>query len=308
LQRDAPKLIEITSEHAGRRLDRVVVDHIDGLGRAGATRLFAAGRVRVVAGSRRRRANKGEPARLGSFLEVDISSEELDQQAVADPSVALTVILEAPHVVVVDKPAGIASAPIRPAETAAIANGLVSRYPEMRGVGYRPREPGLCHRLDVGTSGLLLAARSSPAFAELTEAIKRGGIDKRYLLVCVDRSLEDEGCIDCALVPGRRRVRVRPAGTAGARAVSTRYRLLERCHGVALVEASAPRAYRHQLRACFASIGAPIIGDETYGGEGPPLPGRHALHASHISWRGGEVVPSFEVSSPLPEHLAVLLG
>lgn len=313
--------ITITDAEAGVRLDKLLVQKIDGLGRAGAKRLFDEGRVRVLAGGqgRGRRADKGDVAVAADVIEIAIDEAARGTAAVPDPDAPLTVVLETPHVVVVDKPAGQPTAPLDPGERGTVANALLARYPELAGIGFSPREPGLCHRLDTGTSGLVLAARTKKAFDTLTHALKEGRLDKRYLVICAAADLPEAGTIDIPLAPhpkDRRRVYpcVHPRDVAryAPRPATTTYQRLSEHGAWALVEVKAPKAARHQIRAHFAAIEHPLAGDVLYGG--PPLPGqegekgRHALHAHHITWKGDADVPAFTMESPLPEELAKLLG
>jgi 23S rRNA pseudouridine1911/1915/1917 synthase len=236
---------------------------------------------------------------------------------VPGPEVPLQVLLETPHVVVLDKPAGQPTAPIDPGERGTLANALVARYPEMATIGFSPREPGLCHRLDTGTSGLVLAARTEAAFVTLTRALKDGRLDKRYLVVCAAEDLPESGTIDIPLAPhpkDRRRVYacVHPRDVArlSPRPASTSYVKIRERGPWALVEVKAAKAARHQIRAHFAAIGHPLVGDALYGG--PELPGatpgaRHALHAHHILWKGDATVPVFAIESPLPADIAALV-
>jgi len=309
--------IPIPGAEAGARLDKLLVQKVPGLGRNGAKRLFAEGRVRVVSGERSRKAAKGDVAAPGDVLEIDLEESVTGSSAVPDPEAPLHVLLETPQAVVVDKPAGQPTAPLDPGERGTVANALLARYPEMAGIGFSPREPGLCHRLDTGTSGLVLAARTQPAFAVLTTALKEGRLDKRYLVVCAAADLPESGTIDIPLAPhpkDRRRVYacVHPRDVArlAPRPATTSYEVIRQRGPWALVEVKAPKAARHQIRAHFAAIEHPIAGDALYGG--PPLPGvepgaRHALHAHKIVWKGDATVPAFAVESPLPPELSVLV-
>jgi 23S rRNA pseudouridine1911/1915/1917 synthase len=309
--------ISLTDADAGVRLDKLVVQKVPGLGRAGAKRLFAEGRVRVVAGGdgRGRRAAKGDVAAAGDAIEIEIDEQASGAAAAPDPDAPLTIVLETPEVVVADKPAGQPTAPLAPGERGALANALLARYPEMAGVGFSPREPGLCHRLDTGTSGLVLAARTKEAFEAITGGLREGRVDKRYLLICAAADLPESGTIDVPLAPhpkDRRRVLacVHPRDVArlAPRPASTSYERLREHGPWALVEARAPKAARHQIRAHFAAIDHPLAGDVLYGGEPvPALAGRQALHAHRIVWKGDAAVPAFTVESPLPADMAALL-
>lgn len=307
--------IEIGEKQAGGRLDKVVVAALPGVGRAGAKRLFAEGRVHLVpaSGGRPRRAAKGDVAATGDLVEVDVTPADANGGAVPEPEAVLELLLERNDLVVVDKPAGQPTAPLDPGERGTLANALVGRWPEMVSIGFSAREPGLCHRLDTETSGCVLAARTEAAFTALTRALKDGRLDKRYLLLCAAADLPETGTIEIPLAPhpkDRRRVYpcIHPRDVAryAPRAATTTYRTLSLHGELALVEASAPRAARHQIRAHFAAIDHPLAGDALYGG--PAIAGltRQALHAHAITWRGDAVVPAFAVRSPLPADLAAL--
>jgi 23S rRNA pseudouridine1911/1915/1917 synthase len=296
----------IGPEEAGQRLDKVVIAHVPGLGRRRAAELFARGRISVEG----RRAQKGEPARPGDRVVVELGGPD---RAQPEPDAPLDVVLESPDYVIVNKPAGQPSAPLSGEETGTLANALVARYPEMAEVGFSRREPGLLHRLDTETYGLLIAARSAGAFERLRRALAAGELDKRYLAVVSSEGLADSATIEHPLAQDRRhpeRVLVCVSDDVrGARRAMTRYRVLERGPRFALVEVSAPRAFRHQVRAHLASIDHAIAGDATYGGpEAPALGRRHALHASYVAWAGDDTLPAFTAEAPLPEEMRALLA
>jgi 23S rRNA pseudouridine1911/1915/1917 synthase len=293
-------VFRVSEEEAGERLDKLVLARLAGAGRRRVAELFRTGSVNVAG----RIARKGATARANDEVTVRLSPA-----VAAEPGLPLVVRLETETVVVVEKPPGQPTAPSADADRGTLAGALLGRYPEMTGVGYRAREPGLLHRLDTQTSGLVVAARSAGAFDVLRHALEEGRLEKRYLAVVLAEGLPDTGTIDAPLVPdpsGGRRVVVAP-DVVGRGGRLTRFRKLRTASEWALVELDVSRAYRHQVRVHLASIGHPIAGDALYGGPEAPLPaGRHALHACYVAWSGDEAVAAFAVESPLPEDFSAL--
>jgi len=294
-----PHALTVEAPQAGTRLDRFVADAFPGAGRAAVARLIGAGGV-VVNG---RRARKGDAVAAGDV--VALSAEPGPVVAVADPQVQLSVVHEDAQLVVVDKAAGQPSHPLQPGELGTLCGGLLARYPEMAQVGYHGREPGLLHRLDVGTSGLLLAARDAATFAALRGQLVDGGIHKEYLAVCAGELAAPvtlRGYLDASgptvhmrdpATPASREVTLEVLGAhSGARP------------GTSVVRVSAPFAARHQIRAQLATAGYPLLGDVRYGG--PEVSGveHHLLHACVLRFEhpvGGAVV---ELTSEAPEVFA----
>ncbi len=298
----------VQAADAGERLDVVVVRALRGrAGRARVRDLFESGSVLVQG----RVATKGWRARAGDVLTVRLTS--LDPTAVAEPEAPLDVRLERTDLVVVFKRAGQATAPLQPGERGTLVNALVAKYPEMVGIGYGVREPGILHRLDTGTSGLLLAARTPASFDFLSRDLRAGKIHKEYLVICEGASLPDSGIIDIPIgvdpkhprrvIPCIRAEEIRRCDPRPAR---TSYRVEQRSGRWALVLVEAPKAMRHQIRAHFAAIEHPLAGDDLYGGDTSAL-ARHALHARLIRWMGRENIEPFEVACDMPEDMAALM-
>lgn len=299
--------LEARDDDKGQRLDKFLAEHVADVGRHRAAELCASGRVRVDG----RRAKKSALLSPGAKVTVELDEPELMQ---GEPELELEVRLERPELVIVNKLAGMPSAPLRTGERGTLCGALLARYPEMQGVGYRAREPGIVHRLDTQTSGLMLAARSSESFQRLAHALELGRLQKRYLAVVSAANLPESGEISRPLAPDAahpERVRVLDLDEQGgyARHKITRYRIVRKGLGRALLEVEVASAFRHQIRAHLAAIGHPIAGDAVYGGETvATLGARHALHASGLSWPGDASSAGFSVFEPPPPEFAQLLG
>ncbi len=298
--------LEARAADNGHRLDKFLTECVPGVGRQRAAELCAKGHVRIDG----RRAKKSTLLVAGAKVTVELDEPEAVQ---GEPELALALRLERAEFVIVNKPAGMPSAPLGTGERGTLCGALVARYPEMQGVGYRAREPGIVHRLDTQTSGLMLAARNAESFQRLARALELEQLHKRYLALVSAAGLPDSGEISRALAPDSahpERVRVLETDEQGgyARHKVTRYRVLRVANGRALIEVRVGSAFRHQIRAHLAAIGHPIAGDAVYGGEPLSALGeRHALHASELSWAGDAKSSGFSVSEPLPPELSQLL-
>lgn len=273
--------LEIEEEDVGERLDVFLARRVPDLSRARAKALIETGEARVDG----RRVKKSYALTAGERVTLEELPGPADFDAAPDPSLGLEVVLETDRYVVVDKPAGVPSHPLRQGELGTLAGALLARYPEMRGVGYRKREPGILHRLDTGTSGLMLAARDPATFEELRRMLRGGEIEKRYLARCVG-VVPAPSVIDKPIATDprdRRKVRActdpREVQRLGARAARTEVLRSTPAEQGSLVELRADSARRHQIRVHLASIGHPLLGDSLYGG--PPLD-HHLLHASYL--------------------------
>lgn len=286
------------------RLDRWLADECPILGRRGAKLWCENGHVTV----------NGRPAakslRLVAEMEIGYDVPEAPR-AQQNWDLHLDIRLETPQVAVVYKPAGQPTAAHRDHRQTALANALAARYPEMSRFG-NPLEAGLIHRLDNGTSGLLVAARTQAAYDTLCKGLHEGRLDKEYFAIVEDHELPASGLFDTPLRPHPRnskRMTAATLGQPGARQATTRFEVLERSNGLAAVRAFASPALRHQIRAHFAIQGCPLVNDEAYGGARHKLltDMRHALHARRISWAGAAPVPAFDCTAALADDLVALL-
>lgn len=290
----------------GLRLDRAVALAAD-VSRSVAARLVADGRVRlngtvVTAGARRVAA--------GDSLAVDALAAG-DPLPSPDSGVEFTVVFEDSDVVVVDKPSGLVVHPGAGHDRATLVHGLLARYPDMAGTG-DPNRPGIVHRLDRGTSGLLVVARSERARRSLVEQMGSHRPERVYCALVWGRPEASSGLVD-APVGRSSRNPTRMAVTDRGRPARTRY-TVERRYGepaeVALLECRLETGRTHQIRVHLRAIGHPVVGDPTYGpvcrGDvfGLSRPFLHARALSFVHPVSGETV---RAESPLPAELAELL-
>ncbi|MEZ4329110.1 MAG: RluA family pseudouridine synthase [Polyangiales bacterium] len=288
------RVFVVPDRAAGLRLDHFLVQHVPHMTRALATALSAAGEVRVDG----RRARKGDRVVPGAHVELLRLPEPADFAPTPWDGLALDVRHEDEHVVVVEKPRGLPTHPLRREERETLAQALLHRYPEMAGVGYALREPGVLHRLDTDTSGLVVAARTASAFDALRSSQRTGAWTKSYVALCegVPRTPDR---IETTLGPDPtdpRRMRVladrdetNPQVTelTEARVLGA----LQTADGarvqVSAVHVRVEKATRHQIRVHLAYYGHPLVGDTLYGGAalaGDESPPAHWLHACAIAF------------------------
>jgi 23S rRNA pseudouridine1911/1915/1917 synthase len=304
----APRLVTLAVDGAaaGVRLDRWLAGRLPELSRARLQALIEAGRVRVDGGVRK------AAARLvgGERVEVDVPAPA-DETLVPEPA-ALSILFEDEHVLVLDKPPGVVVHPGAGRARGTLAAALLAHAPDIAGVG-GPRRPGIVHRLDKDTSGLLVVAKSKAAYDGLVTQLARRSVTRRYLAVVHGRVPADEGVVDRPIgrhPHDRVRMAVRPAGQ-GRRAV-TRYRVLERFRGFTLLEVSLETGRTHQIRVHLTALGHPVAGDDVYGGRRreplpTPLEGL-ALHAARLAFAHPVTGRPVEYTSPAPARIERLLS
>ena len=286
----------------GERLDRVVA-LLTGLPRARVAELVAAGDVRVgstVVVSRSRRVSAGET------IDVDLPPQAVEADRPApDPSVAFVVVHADEHLIVIDKPAGLVVHPGAGNTEGTLVNGLLARFGDMAAVG-DPGRPGIVQRLDRGTSGLLVVARTRSAHAALVAQLRARAVERAYLALAWGNFEAPAGLIDAPV--GRAEVdRTRMAVSARGREARTRYqvrRAFTQPAALALVECRLETGRTHQIRVHLAAIGHPIVGDARYRGARPSVPlQRPFLHAYRLAFDHPATGARVEYEAPLPRDL-----
>jgi 23S rRNA pseudouridine1911/1915/1917 synthase len=287
-------------EQSGQRLDRFLRHALPHVSRAGLREVFGRGQVRVNGHT----ASKGADVSAGDRVEV--SGLSADPGPAPDSSVELHIVYEDSWLIAVDKPAGLPSHALRPGEHHTVVSGLLVRYPELQGVGYSALEPGLLHRLDNDTSGILLAARSEESFERLRAAHERGEFCKRYLALVAGHAKPEAS--RAFLRADRRKVVVRGEPFSGARSIESRI-VSSMNHGpFSLVCVEVALAARHQVRAHLAHLGHPIVGDPLYGGPSWTGLDRHFLHASELEFPHPEDGRHMHLRADLSDDLRAVLA
>jgi 23S rRNA pseudouridine1911/1915/1917 synthase len=299
-------LARLTVEPAAARarLDRWLATQLPELSRARLQSLIETGRV-LVDGQSRKAAHR---LRGGETIEVNIVPPP-PETLVPEPGV-LAIVHEDQHVIVVDKPAGAVVHPGAGHDEGTLVAAVLAHAPEIAAVG-GARRPGVVHRLDKGTSGLLVIAKSVLAYRSLTAQLATHSVSRMYVAVVHGTVAGEQGVVDAPIgrhPTDRVRMAIRPGGQ-GKRAV-TRFRVLERFAQFTHVELRLETGRTHQIRVHLASLGHPVVGDETYG-RGKRLPSVPsdgiALHAVRLSFTHPETQNLVTFSSPIPRRIELLL-
>ena len=291
---------------AGERLDRIVA-LIAECSRSEAAELIACGGVMLDG----ERVALGK-LRLAEGQEVTVDESLIPGESMPGPDAAVQfeVVHSDDDVIVVDKPAGLVVHPAAGHGDGTLVNGLLARYPDLAAVGERHR-PGIVHRLDVGTSGLLVVARSQRAYVALVDALARRAVGRTYLALAWGHLDNANGVID-APVGRDHRDPLRMAVVVDGKPSRTRYAVLREFRepaAASLLECRLESGRTHQIRVHLAAIEHPVAGDALYGGirAAVDMP-RPLLHAVTLEFDHPLSGQRLRFDSPLPDDLAAVLG
>jgi 23S rRNA pseudouridine1911/1915/1917 synthase len=284
----------VADADAGSRLDRALAARKEIASRAAAERLLHNGAVRVD-GSVLAKSHRLE---AGSVVEVDLPE---DAAGLEPEPVTVPLAYEDEHLLVVDKPAGLVVHPGTGASSGTLAGQLLTLG--ARG-GEDPERPGIVHRLDRDTSGLLLVARSEEAHAALQEAIRAREVERRYLALVRGRPRSRTGRIDAPIGRDRRDPTRRSLDTEEPREAVTWFGARETLAEHALLEVRLETGRTHQIRVHLAAIDLPVSGDAQYGVRGDLGLERQFLHAHRLRLKHPVTGEELDLESPLPPDLA----
>jgi 23S rRNA pseudouridine1911/1915/1917 synthase len=303
-------VVEVPPLLAGVRVDRAVA-MLANVSRTVATGLIVAGRVLVngVVVTVGRNALKD-----GATLTIALPGPG-GNEVEAEAGVQFRVVYADEEVAVVDKPAGLVVHPGAGHKEGTLVGGLLSRFPDLAALvasGVCPGDrPGIVHRLDKGTSGLLAVARTEAAYHALVKQLSERTMERRYLALVEGEVVDDRGEIDAPI--GRStRTPTKMAVSASGRSARTGFTVLERWTSprpTTLVELSLQSGRTHQIRVHMAAIGHPVVGDARYGAPEKALgSGRFFLHAFRLAFDHPGSGERQEFAAPLPADLESFLG
>jgi 23S rRNA pseudouridine1911/1915/1917 synthase len=305
-QSERPETETVPAALDGERLDRVV-SLMTGLSRAESAALVDGGSVRIGG---RTVTTKSRRLATGERLGIDLP--DAPSAVAPEPDVAVAAVYADESVIVVDKPAGLVVHPGAGNRTGTLVNGLLARFPDLAAHSWPdPERPGIVHRLDKGTSGLLMVARTPADLTALAAQLAARTIERRYLALVWGSVVADQGVVDApigrsAAAPTRMAVRA-----DGRRAV-TRYTVVRRWSEVTLVECGLETGRTHQIRVHLAAIGHPVVGDDRYRGRASVLSGvgagRPFLHAAVLGLDHPASGERLRFESPLPPDLSAALA
>jgi len=291
----------------GLRLDVFLAQRLETLTRSQIQFLNRSGGIHIDG----RQDKAGYRLRGGETIELDF--RPLERLPVSPQQIPLQIYFEDQDFAVIEKPAGVVVHPGSGVRDGTIANALLFHFKNLSDAGGEGR-PGIVHRLDKKTSGLLIVAKNNIAHARLSAAFQNREIQKTYLALVHGKPARDTAAIDLAV--GRHptlRTKM-AAGRPRGRAAHTEYKVLEHYRGFALLELKIKTGRTHQIRVHLSAIGHPVVGDDVYGERAykefvkkfGPLD-RYFLHAAYLRFHHPSTKQSMEFHSRLPSQLQKLL-
>ncbi|AFV11518.1 pseudouridylate synthase RluA [Thermacetogenium phaeum DSM 12270] len=297
MEQEKRYLYEVTPDAAGKRLDHFLAAQPPLLSRSQIQRLIERGFV-LVNSSRTRSSYK---VRCGDVVTMRVPPPE--EITLKPEEIPLDIIYEDEDLLVINKPQGLVVHPAAGHKSGTLVNAVLNHCPKLSGIGGYLR-PGIVHRLDKDTSGLILVSKSDLAHQELTRQLKERSIKREYLALVHGEVKEDKGVIDAPVgrdPRNRKKMAVLPEGAPGAKSARTSYRVRERFAGYTLLGVSLETGRTHQIRTHMSFLGHPVAGDPVYGPRRNPLglPGQ-ALHAGKISFQHPRTGEALTFTAPPP--------
>lgn len=282
------------------RLDVLLAEKLS-QSRASAQKIILEQGVCRIAPSRKMITKTGYKTSAGEIFQVTLP--EIKELPLEAENIPLSILYEDKSLVVLDKPAGMMVHPVGRIKTGTLVNALLTHCQDLSQIGGCIR-PGIVHRLDKDTSGVMIAAKTDAAHQHLSKQFARGQVKKTYLALVHGRLTSRKGLINARIMRGTAdRTKMKVSATAGRNAI-TEYEVVKQYQNMALLRLFPRTGRTHQIRVHLAFIGHPIVGDWKYGRELPgPKAGRQLLHAESISFIHPETKEHLRFQAELPADI-----
>lgn len=290
--------VKVLPEDAGKRLDALISEKLPELSRSAAQRLIAEGKV-LVNGAEISKSRKAEP---GDTVEITIDPPKVTD--ILPQDIPLKIMYEDEDVIVINKPRGMVVHPAPGNEDGTLVNALLHYCGDsLSGIGGEIR-PGIVHRIDKDTSGLLLVAKNDAAHTALSSQLQDKTLSRDYLAMVYGNIKDDSGRIEAPI--GRSpKDRKKMSVVADGRNAATRYTVLERMKGFTLIRCSLETGRTHQIRVHMAHIGHPVAGDPLYGPKTDKTAlGGQCLHAEKLKFVHPKTGEHVEVQCEIPDYFS----
>ena len=302
----------VTDEQVGMRLDAFVASQDDSISRSAAVRLCEQGDITVNG----KTVKKNYAVREGDEVEV-VLPDPLPAEAVPQ-DIPLDIVYEDDDIIVINKPEGMVVHPAAGNEDGTLVNALLYHCGDsLSGIGGVSR-PGIVHRIDKDTAGLLVVAKNDAAHISLSDQLKRHEVSRIYSAIVIGGMREDSGTVNAPLgrdLRDRKKMAVIRDPSKPSREAVTHWSVLERYEGFCLVRCQLETGRTHQIRVHMSSIGHPLMGDTTYGGGRTKFEAQHkdlicgqCLFAGELSLTHPRTGERMHFSVPRPENFEVLLS
>jgi 23S rRNA pseudouridine1911/1915/1917 synthase len=295
------QLLTIEPEQVGMRLDRYLTSLLKGLSRTSVQQLILEAAVLVNDKS----VKAGYALRLHDTIYIMRTIPSVPQNNVIQQALPLEIVYEDADLLVVNKAAGMVVHPAPGHHDDTLVNALLARYAELR-VNESDVRPGIVHRLDRDTSGLLIVAKNMRTQAAVVEQMKRHEVVKRYLALVEGTVALDSGTIDAPIGRNPRHRQQMAITASGSREARTHFRVLERFSHYTLLLLQLETGRTHQIRVHLKAIGHPVVGDSVYGSgrkHASMLAQRQFLHAYQLQFTHPVTGEAIELEAPLPADL-----
>ena len=291
----------VENDFAGLRLDQAVNQKYKEISRTLAQEMIKTGEILLNGHA----VKPGLKLRGGEAVSLTLRNDEVEDKITAT-TLDFNILFEDKYIIAIDKPAGLVVHPGAGKEKATVVSGLLS-HTRLSPIG-APTRPGVVHRLDKETSGVMVLAKTREAHRRLAEAFSGRELEKEYLAIIQGHIVNRKGRIEVAIERDKiHRKRMKATSADKGRMAITTFEVLEYLEGATLIKAKILTGRTHQIRVHMAFTGHPLLGDITYGGKRLPKSARHFLHSSRLEFQHPITGTKVELEAPIPEPFKQML-